>query len=190
MSLDEQKSRSVGLALGGGGARGLAHILALEAFDEVGLKPEVIAGTSIGAIFGAAYALGLSGSDIRKRAIDLLSNPATIARKLFASGTASWSDIWSFRPFTAALIDPQALVEIIFPEATGKTFADLEIPLRIAATNYRKQTSMVLEEGALAPAIAASMALPALFRPVDIAGDILVDGGMTDPLPYDLLSPE
>ena len=59
------KRRTIGLALGGGGARGLAHILVLEAFDELGLKPDVITGTSIGAVYGAAYASGLSAKLIR-----------------------------------------------------------------------------------------------------------------------------
>ena len=73
---------TVGLALGGGGARGLAHILVLEVFDELGLKPVMIAGTSIGAILGGAYATGLSAKEIGERADDLLSNPAEIARRL------------------------------------------------------------------------------------------------------------
>jgi len=182
---------SVGLALGGGGARGLAHILILEAFDELGIKPAIIAGTSIGAIFGAAYAAGLTAAEIRKRSEEILSNPAEIARRLFSSATASWKDLLTFRPsFPGALINPQSLIEIIFPEAAAKEFTELKIPLRVIATDYGKQVSVILQGGTLAPAIAASMALPALFRPVERDGLILVDGGLTNPLPYDIVKPD
>lgn len=181
----------IGLALGGGGARGLAHILILEAFDELGIKPAIIAGTSIGAIFGAAYAAGLPAKEIAGRCDDILSRPAEIARKLFSSTTASWKDLLTFRPsFPAALINPQSLIEIIFPEAAAKEFTELKIPLRVVATDYRKQVSVILQGGTLAPAIAASMALPALFRAVERDGLILVDGGLTNPLPYDIVQTE
>lgn len=181
----------IGLALGGGGARGLAHILILEAFDELGIKPAIIAGTSIGAIFGAAYAAGLTAAEIRKRSEEILSNPAEIARRLFSSATASWKDLLTFRPsFPGALINPQSLIEIVFPEATAKKFTELKIPLRVIATDYGKQVSVILQGGTLAPAIAASMALPALFRPVERDGLILVDGGLTNPLPYDIMQTE
>ena len=104
----------VGLALGGGGARGLAHILILEVFDELGMKPATIAGTSIGAIFGAAYAAGLPAREIAERADEILSRPAEIARKLFSSTTANWRDLLKFPPFPAALMNPQSLIEIVF----------------------------------------------------------------------------
>ena len=73
---------SIALALGGGGARGLAHILMLEVFDELGLKPQVIAGTSVGAIFGAAYASGLSARLIRAHTEEMLGRRFEIVRQL------------------------------------------------------------------------------------------------------------
>src|SRR6478735_9530274 len=79
------KQPSIGLALGGGGARGLSHILMLEVFDELGLKPKIIAGTSIGAVFGAAYASGLSAAAIRAHAEKVLSQRFDIARLLLAA---------------------------------------------------------------------------------------------------------
>ena len=68
-----KRTPSIGLALGGGGARGLAHIVMLEAFDELGIRPKIIAGTSIGAIYGAAYASGISAQDLRAHTKDILS---------------------------------------------------------------------------------------------------------------------
>lgn len=177
----------IGLALGGGGARGLAHILILEVFDELGLKPAIIAGTSIGAIFGAAYAAGLPASEIARRSDEILSRPAEIARKLFSSTTANWKDFLTFPSFPAALMNPQSLIEIVFPEAAAKEFGELDTPLRVVATDYGKQVAVILQGGKLAPAVAASMALPALFRPVELDGLVLVDGGLTNPLPYDIV---
>src|SRR5215470_18771306 len=76
-------SKSVALALGGGGARGFAHIVVLEALDELGVKPVAIAGTSIGAFIGAGYASGMSGKEIRRYAIDLAHNRAEVMRKMY-----------------------------------------------------------------------------------------------------------
>lgn len=180
---------AIGLALGGGGARGLAHIVVLETFDELGLKPALIAGTSIGALIGAAYATGLTAREIGAQADDILGPPAEIARRLFSGGPASWLDLWTFRPFSAALMNPGALVEMVFPAAAAADFAELAIPLQVVATDYRQQMPVVLDGGKVGPAIAASIALPALFRPVEHQGLLLADGGLTNPLPYDLLAP-
>lgn len=177
----------IGLALGGGGARGLAHILVLEVFDELGLTPAVTAGTSIGALIGGAYATGLDAKEIGARARDILSHPAEIARRLFSGKPRDWMDLWTIRPFSAALMNPRALTQLVFPEAASTDFTQLKIPFRAVATDYRNQSPVALREGPLDLAIAASMALPALFRPVEHEGQILVDGGLTDPLPFDQL---
>lgn len=180
----------IGLALGGGGARGLAHIAALEVFDELGVRPAAITGTSIGAIFGGAYALGLPAREIAARADEILARPAEIARRLFSGSPRNWMELWTLRPMSAALMNPRALVEIIFPEAAAADVSGLAIPFRAVATDYYDQTPVVLSAGRLDQAIAASMALPAMFRAVELDGRILVDGGLTDPLPYELLEPD
>lgn len=187
-SESEPPPHQVGLALGGGGARGLAHILILEVFDELGLKPAMIAGTSIGAIFGGAYASGLSAREIRERATDILSRPAEIARHLFSGTVRSWPELLTFRPWSSALLEPKALMENIFPESANLEIAQLKIPFLAMATDFNEQSPVALSEGPLATAIAASMALPALFRPVRFDRRILVDGGLTDPLPYDRIA--
>lgn len=178
---------AIGLALGGGGARGLAHILVLEVFDELGLTPAVIAGTSIGALIGGAYATGLDAKEIGARARDILSHPAEIARRLFSGKPRDWMDLWTIRPFSASLMNPRALTQLVFPESASTDFTQLKIPFRAVATDYRDQSPVVLKDGPLDLAIAASMGLPALFRPVEHEGQILVDGGLTDPLPFDQL---
>ena len=178
---------SIGLALGGGGARGLAHIVVLEAFDELGLKPSLIAGTSIGAIYGAACAMGLSGAEIRERSRDALSRWSDIARHLYTSTRDSLWDSWQLRPFTAALIKPVKLLEALYPDLRGVQFSQLKIPLETVATDFHRHAAYVMHDGPGLPAGAASIALPALFRAVEHDGRVLLDGGMINPVPFDLL---
>ena len=87
--------KSFALALGGGGARGLAHIAVLEALDEMGAKPAAIAGTSIGALVGAAYAAGMSAKDIRRHVIAVAHDPGEIWRRLIAARAGSLSDLFT-----------------------------------------------------------------------------------------------
>lgn len=180
---------SVGLALGGGGARGLAHIPVLEAFDELGLKPSIIAGASVGAIIGAAYASGMEARQIRAHADDVLGRWTEIARHLFTTTSRSLLEQLPLRPFSTALIKPETLMEAMLPASLKKDFGALDLPLKIVATDYHAQAPYVMESGALLPAVAASIALPALFKPVEHDGRILLDGGLTNPLPFDLIEP-
>ena len=176
----------IGLVLGGGGARGLAHILMLEVFDEFGIKPAVLAGSSIGAIFGAAYAAGLSGREIREVTEEALGNRFELIRSLF---TARARAINSRNPFAsrAAFLAPGALLDVLLPPRVPETFDALDIPLRIVASDFYALESVVFSSGPLRPAVAASMALPVIFEPVLIDGRSLVDGGLTNPLPFDIL---
>lgn len=178
---------TIGLALGGGGARGLAHILVLEVFDELGLRPHLIAGTSIGALFAAAYASGLTASEIRERAEGLLGKRTEIARRLLASPPDSLLELWSLRPLSAALLNPEALLDIVLPDALAARFSGLDPAVLVVATDYYAQAPHVIDRGSLVPALAASIALPALFRPVVLDDRVLVDGGLTNPLPFDLI---
>ena len=183
-------SPTVGLVLGGGGARGLAHILMLEVFDEFGIKPTVIAGTSIGAIFGAAYAAGLSGREIREATEETLANRFDLIRGLF-SARAPRADR-SRNPFAArnAFLAPGALLDVVLPQRVPQHFEALGIPLKIVASDFYALESVVFSSGPLRPAVAASIALPVIFEPVLIEGRSLVDGGLTNPLPFDLVAEE
>jgi NTE family protein len=179
---------SISLALGGGGARGIAHILMLEVFDELGIRPKVIAGTSIGSVFGAAYASGMSAALIRAHLEEALSQRFGIARHLLSARSAPALKILNFLPIRSALLNPESLLELMLPSGLVRDFADLEIPLKIMATDYYAQAQTVLTEGAVRAAVAASIALPALFTPVTIDGRMLMDGGLTNPLPFDVLN--
>jgi NTE family protein len=181
---------TIALALGGGGARGLAHILMLEVFDELGIRPKVIAGTSIGALFGAAYASGLSARLIRAHVEEALSQRFDIARQLLSARAEPVLKILNFLPVRSALLKPEALLEFMLPASVARDFAQLQIPLKVVATDYYGQEQTILTEGGLRTAVAASIALPALFTPVTVNGRMLMDGGLTNPLPFDILHGE
>jgi NTE family protein len=181
---------SIGLALGGGGARGLAHILMLEAFEELGLRPKIIAGTSIGAVFGAAYASGISAKMVRAHMEEALSQRLDMARQLFAARSEPVQKFLSFIPIRSALFNPLSALELLLPSEVARDFGGLSIPLRVVATDFYAQEQVVLAAGDLRKAVAASMALPALFTPVAMNGRVLMDGGLVNPLPFDVLSDE
>lgn len=181
---------TIGLALGGGGARGLAHIAMLEAFDELGVKPDAIAGTSIGAIYGAAYASGIPARELREHTRYILSQRLGLIRDLFARTAQPFSRLLSLFGARNALLDPLAMLDLILPNEVKETFAECDIPLKIVASDFYEQEPKVFTEGRLRLAVAASMALPVIFQPIVFEGRALIDGGLTNPLPFDLLLPE
>jgi NTE family protein len=182
------KQTHISLALGGGGARGLAHILVLEAFDEFGIKPARIAGTSAGALFGAAYASGLPAKLIRAHTEEVLGQRFDLVRQIFAARAQPFSKFLSLVPLRNALLDPEALLEAVLPSGVARTFEALAIPLTTVSCDFYAQSEVLHSHGELRPAIAASMALPIVFTPVMLEGRALVDGGFVNPLPFDVLA--
>jgi NTE family protein len=180
-------TKSFALALGGGGARGLAHIAVLEALDDMGKRPAAIAGTSIGALIGAAYAAGMSGKEIRRFVIRLAHNRAEVFRRLIATRAGTFANLVSLGFGSATLVDAEKFCEQFLPERVPHDFGELEIPLIIVATDLYRREQAVFSSGALKPALAASIALPAVMRPVVLADRILIDGGATNPLPFEEL---
>jgi NTE family protein len=176
--------KRIALALGGGSARGLAHVLMLEAFDELGVKPIVIAGTSMGAICGAAYAAGLSGAEMRAQFTALLGKRAHFLKHL-AGKRGGLRHLWSLR--APGVIDNVTLFEMLLPEAMRCDFASLKIPFLAIAADFYAIEQVVLDEGPLIPALAASSALPSLTRPVVLGGRTLIDGGFVNPVPFDVV---
>lgn len=176
----------IGLALGGGGARGMAHILVCEAFDELGIKPAVIAGTSIGAIIGAGYASGLSGREMREGTCAFYARRREVLARLWKVRPLAFTDLLRGRALSPQF-DSHLILESFVPglELLPQTFEELRIPLKIIACDFYAWTEAILATGALRPAIAASIAIPALFRPVRLDGRVLIDGGACNPLPFD-----
>lgn len=178
-------SPTIALALGGGSARGLAHIAILEAFDEVGVKPAIIAGTSMGSICGAAYAAGLSGAEIRAEFLSVLGSRTAFFSRVAGRLRGEVSTFWSFK--APSIIDNTTLFEILLPEAMRRDFASLKIPFLAIATDFYDIRQVVLDHGPLIPAIAASCSLPGISRPVVLEGRLLIDGGYINPVPYDVV---
>jgi NTE family protein len=178
--------RPIAVALGAGGARGLAHIEVLEAIDELGIRPVAIAGCSIGAVLGGAYAAGMTGREIRAHVLALLRNRAEMMSRLLRARVGRIADLLT--NFTnPILMDGEILLDLIWPRVVPDTFEQLRVPLIVVATDYYGRREVTFRAGPLAPAVAGSMAIPGLIRPVDVGGRILVDGGAVNPLPYEHL---
>lgn len=187
-SSPQKTTPTIGLALGGGGARGLAHIAMLEAFDELGLRPKIIAGTSIGAIVGAAYASGIPAKVLRTHTHELLAQRFGLVREVFAERPLQ--RLRGLFSGSSSLFDAEAVLELILPKGVAADFKDLSIPLKVVASDFYDQEAQVFTSGSVRTAVAASMALPAIFKPVIVNNKALIDGGLTNPLPYDLLTGE
>ena len=179
--------KTVALALGAGGARGLSHIAAFEALDELGVRPVAIAGSSIGAVAGAVYAAGMNGKAIRRYVIDLAHNRAEVWRRLMLARAGTIGDMFS-GDFTAAVrLDAEKLIAQFLNNLVPDDFAALGIPLAVVASDLYGRREVAFTTGPLKPALAASIALPTIMRPVVLGERVLIDGGATNPLPFDLL---
>ena len=174
----------IGLALGGGGARGLAHIPMLEVFDELGLKPSIIAGCSFGALVGAAYASGIPAKEIGDHARHILANRVQAAKYLFGVKGARLGDLLQRRSFRSLQIDGERLTSFIFPDGVAQRIEDTLIPLKIVTTDFNERREHVISSGPLCRAVAASIAIPGLISAPSIDGRLCVDGGITNPVPF------
>lgn len=155
-----------GLVLSGGGARGIAHIGVLKALDEMEIKFHQISGTSAGSIVGALYAYGYKPDHI----FELIK---------------SLSIFKSVRPAFAwtGLFTMNGLKELLLKNIPENNFSTLKVPLTIAATDIRKGQVHYFSDGELIPAIVSSCSIPAVFNPVNLNGNLYVDGGLLDNLP-------
>lgn len=176
---------SIGLALGGGGARGLAHIAMLEVFDELGVRPSVIAGTSAGALIGAAYASGVPAAEIRAHAEQVLSNRVDFARHLFGRGRGTLSRLIDVQYLGSVQIGGETLTRLVLPEGVAERVEATTIPFKVVATDFYARRATVIEEGPLIAAVAASIALPGFIAAPRMDGRVMIDGGITNPLPFD-----
>mgnify|MGYP002515847774 CR=1 FL=1 len=162
----------IGLALGGGGARGLADLGILKALREMNIPIYCVAGTSIGAIIGGVFASGRldpllawSAESNWRKLPELFLDPHLTSKSLISGDRIA--------KFLRRMIPPA-------------TFKDLSVPLAVVATDLQSGEEVVIREGALHSAIRASMSIPGIFSPVEREGRILVDGGMVDPLPVSI----
>lgn len=175
------------VAFGGGGARGLAHIHVIEVFDELGIRPAAIAGSSIGAMMGAGMAAGMSGRDIEDHARAVLSSRGEAAARMWRAFPRSFGELMA-GGVRLGQFDIGRILRAFMPDAVPDRFEELKIPLQVTATDFYGHSEHVFSRGDLFLALAASAALPAIFRPVSHDGRVLIDGGIANPVPFDLLA--
>ncbi len=186
VSLKNNSTPTLALALGGGGARGLAHIHALIALDEMGIKPVAISGTSIGAIIGVGYAAGMPASDISDFMLKSIGNRTELMARLWRLRPKGLGGV-QIRFNGPGRVDLESVLKVFLPEKLPDKFEDLQIPLTVIATDYYAQQQAIFTSGPLLPALAGSAAIPALFRPIIHHQRVLIDGGITNPVPFDVL---
>jgi NTE family protein len=156
----------IGLALSGGGARGIAHIVVIKALEEMGLRFSCISGTSAGSMVAALYAYGYSPDEM----LDIIQQV-----KLFKSVKMAWA--WS------GLLTMGGIEDMLVKFMPENDFGKLKIPLTIAATEICRGETHYFTEGELAKAIMASCSIPAVFSPMSYRDGVYVDGGILDNLP-------
>lgn len=177
---------TVAIAFGGGGARGLAHIHIIEALDELGIRPVAISGSSIGALMGSAMASGMTGAEIREHTLSTIGRPTTALAHMWKARAPSVRAAVE-GGFRLGQFNVERIVGAFLPETMARTFEELKIPTKVLVTDYFNHCEVVCETGDLHNAIAASAAIPAVFRPVLRDGRMLVDGGIFNPVPFDHL---
>lgn len=156
----------IGLALGGGAARGFAHIGVIQVLEEAGIRPDLVVGTSAGSLVAALYAAGKSGAEL-----DLLSN---------AMDESVFTD-WSYPG--RGLIRGEGLARFVRENTGGRTMEQLGMPLGIVATDLDSGQPILFQRGDVGTAVRASSAVPAVFQPVKIGSREYVDGGLVAPVP-------
>ncbi|MFO7984009.1 MAG: patatin-like phospholipase family protein [Desulfuromonadales bacterium] len=168
-----KQRKKIGLALGSGAARGMAHIGVLKVFEEENIPIDYISGTSFGAIIGALYASGVSVAQLEE--VGKGVNWARLARLV--------DPIFS----TSGLIDGRKLSVFLEDLLPRKNFEDLDIPLALTATDVESGEAIVIRRGNLLEALRAAVSFPGVFTPVAFGDRFLIDGGITNPIPIDVV---
>jgi NTE family protein len=163
-----KRAPRIGLALGGGAARGFAHVGVIQVLEESGIRPVLVAGTSAGSLVAALYASGKTGTQLQQIA-------ETMEEATFAD--------WTLPIFSRGLLRGDALARYVHAQVGGRRIEDLPLPLGIVATDLNSGQGVLFQRGDTATAVRASSAVPAVFQPVRIAGREYVDGGLVSPVP-------
>ncbi len=158
----------LGLALGGGAARGFAHIGVIQVLEEAGLRPDFVAGTSAGSVVAALYASGKTGAQLQQ-----------IGESMEEAAITDWT----LPVFNSGILRGDALAKYVNQQVGGRSIENMNVPLGIVATDLYSGEMMVFQRGDTGLAVRASSAVPAIFQPVKISGRSYVDGGLVSPVP-------
>ena len=161
-----RRTKKIGLALGGGAALGAAHIGVLKAFDELNINISYISGNSIGSFVASLFAFGKTWQEQEEISIDL-----------------KWLDVSKISISKYGLLTNKKIGRMVQNAIGDKEFNHSNIPLAIVASNLNSGKKIILKEGKVADAVMASTAIPGVFKPVDIDGKLLVDGGLVENVP-------
>jgi len=164
------KKKKIGLALGAGSARGFAHIGVLSALERAGIRPDFVAGTSIGAAIGSLYCSGISPEYMKRIAV-----------------STEWQELLDFTVPKTGLIAGNTVEQYMQELTNNCRFSDLIIPLKIIATDLKNSEKVVFFQGNVAKAVRASISIPGVFSPVKIDSRELVDGALVDPIPISIV---
>lgn len=163
-----RKPAKIGLVLGGGAARGFAHIGVIQVLEEAGIRPSLVVGTSAGSLVAAFYASGKTGAQLQQVAESMEE--------------ATFTD-WTLPIFSRGMLRGEALARYVSTQVNGRLIESMPLPLGIVATDLNSGQGVLFQRGDTATAVRASSAVPALFQPVKIAGHEYVDGGLVAPVP-------
>jgi NTE family protein len=158
----------VGLALGGGAARGFAHVGVIQVLEEAGIKPALVAGTSAGSLVAALYASGRNGQQLQAVALQM--------------DEAAFAD-WTLPIFSRGVLRGEALARYVNVQVGNKLIENMALPLGILATDLQSGQGVLFRRGDTGTAVRASSAVPAVFLPVRIGSREYVDGGLVSPVP-------
>ncbi|WP_330893065.1 patatin-like phospholipase family protein [Ramlibacter alkalitolerans] len=158
----------IGLALGGGAARGFAHVGVIEVLEEAGIKPDLVVGTSAGSLVAALYASGRSGQQLQATAL--------------AMDEAAFAD-WTLPIFSRGVLRGEALARYVNTQVAHRLIENMAVPLGIVATDLNTGQGVLFRRGDTGTAVRASSAVPAVFLPVKIGTQEYVDGGLVSPVP-------
>ena len=184
----QDTNMKVGLALGGGGAKGLAHIPMFMVLDDLKVKPHRVTGTSIGAIMGALYCAGLSGNEIKNIVKKMVLPKKPSLKKVFDKDALKWIDFIDFDIKGKGILKGDGFINFLHDHLGVSTFEELKIPLAVVASDFWTGEQVIINSGELLPAIKASMGLPGTFSPIVIDDRVLIDGGGVNPLPHDIIT--
>ena len=158
----------IGLALGGGAARGFAHVGVIQVLEEAGIKPDLVVGTSAGSLVAALHASGRNGAQLQQLALEM--------------DEAAFTD-WTLPLFNRGMLRGEALARYVNAQVGNKLIEQMPVPLGIVATDLATGQAVLFRRGETGTAVRASSAVPALFLPVKIGSQEFVDGGLVSPVP-------
>ncbi|MGH6627711.1 MAG: patatin-like phospholipase family protein [Burkholderiaceae bacterium] len=158
----------IGLALGGGAARGFAHVGVIQVLEEAGIRPDLVVGTSAGSLVASIYASGKTGAQLQQ-----------VAETMEEAAITDWT----LPIFSRGVLRGDALARYVNQQVAGKLIENMPLPLGIVATDLNSGQGVLFQRGDTGTAVRASSAVPSVFQPVKIGGREYVDGGLVSPVP-------